>query len=117
MHVNLLGACWHLEAMKGSSSLTSCSLLILSRLSFSLIWAKLTLLVPALGTQSPSLQNGDPIHRVRACSLTGIRNSYIVDDTLEGKGRSGRKKVKHLSGQHFKQKRKGKLWIEKEGEE
>jgi hypothetical protein len=30
MHVNLLCACWHLEAMKGSSSLTSCRLLILS---------------------------------------------------------------------------------------
>jgi hypothetical protein len=36
---------------------------------------------------------------------------------LEGKGRSGRKKLKHLSGQHFKQERKGKSWIEKEGEE
>ncbi len=74
MHVNLLCACWHLEAMKGSSSLTSCRLLILSRLSSSLIWAQLTLLIPAWGTRSPSLQDGAPIHRVRAHSLTGIRN-------------------------------------------
>ncbi len=53
MHTNLLCACWHLEAMKGSSSLTSCRLLILSRLLSSLIWAKLMLLVPALGIRSP----------------------------------------------------------------
>jgi hypothetical protein len=78
MHVNLLCACSHLEAMKGSSSLTSCRLLILSRLSSSLIWAQLTLLVPAWGTRSPSLQDGAPIHRVRAHSLTGIRNSYHI---------------------------------------
>ncbi len=44
MHTNLLCACWHLEAMKGSSSLTSCRLLILSRLLSSLIWVQLTLL-------------------------------------------------------------------------
>jgi hypothetical protein len=54
MHVNLLCACWHLEAMKGSSSLTSCRLLVLSCLSSSLVWAQLTLLVPACGTRSPS---------------------------------------------------------------
>jgi hypothetical protein len=75
MHINLLCACWHLEAMKGSSFLTSCRLLILSRLLPSLIWAQLTLLVPALGIRSPLPQNGAPIHRVRAHSLTGIRNS------------------------------------------
>jgi hypothetical protein len=69
-------ACWHLEAMKGSSSLTSCRLLILSRLSSCLIWAQLMLLVPAWGTWSPSLQDGAPIHRVRTHSLTGIRNMY-----------------------------------------
>jgi hypothetical protein len=77
MHVNLLCTCWHLEAMKGSSSLNSCRLLILSRLSSSLIWAQLTLLVPARGTRSTSFQDGAPIHRVRAHSLTGIRNNYI----------------------------------------
>ncbi len=75
MHVNLLCACWHLEAMKGSSSLTSCRLLILSRLCSSLIWAQLTFLVPAWGARSPSFQDGAPIHRVRAHSLTGIRNN------------------------------------------
>ncbi len=35
------------------------------------------LLVPAWGTRSPSLQDGAPIHRVRAHSLTGIRNSTL----------------------------------------
>ncbi len=50
---NLLCACWHPEAMKGSSSLTSCRLLILSRLVLSLVWAQLTLLVPALGSGPP----------------------------------------------------------------
>ncbi len=76
MHTNLLCACWHLEAMKGSSSLTSCCLLILSRLLSSLVWAQLTLLVPTLGIRSPFPQDGAPIHRVRAHSLTGIRNKY-----------------------------------------
>ncbi len=71
----LLCACWHLEAMKGLSSLTSCLLLILSRPLSSLVWAQLTLLVPALGIRSPLSQNGAPIHRVRAHSLTGIWNS------------------------------------------
>jgi hypothetical protein len=74
---HLLCACWHLEAMKGSSSSTSCCLLILSRLVPSLIWAQLTLLVPALGIQSPLPQNDAPIHRVRVHSLTGIRNMYL----------------------------------------
>jgi hypothetical protein len=73
MHVNLLCACWHLEAMKGSSSLTSCCLLILSRLSSSLIWAQLTLLVPAWGTRSPPFQDGAPIYRVRALLGSGTR--------------------------------------------
>ncbi len=76
MHINLLCACWHLEAMKGLSSLTSCRLLILSRLLSSLVWAQLTLFVPALGIRPPFPQNGAPIHRVRAPSLTGIRNKY-----------------------------------------
>jgi hypothetical protein len=75
---HLLCACWHPEAMKGSSSLTSCRLLILSRLTSSLIWAQLTLLVPALGIRSPLSQDGAPIHRVRAPSLPGIRNSSSV---------------------------------------
>ncbi len=78
MHINLICACWHLEAMKGLSSLTSCRLLILSRLPSSLIWAQLTLLVPALGIRPPLPQNGAPIHRVRAHPLTGIRNTPIV---------------------------------------
>ncbi len=97
MHVNLLCACWHLEAMKGSSSLTSSRLLILSRLSSSLIWAQLTLLVPAWGTRSPSLQNGAPIHSVRAHSLTGIRNMYYASAqrtyiNQKGKQEQGKKK-------------------------
>jgi hypothetical protein len=62
--------------MKVPSSLTSCRLLILSRLLSSLIWAQLTLLVPALGIRSPPPQHGAPIHRVRAHSLTGVRNTY-----------------------------------------
>ncbi len=77
MHTNLICACWHFEAMTGSSSLTSCRLLILSRLLSSLIWAQLTLPVPALGIWSPLPQNGAPIHRVRAHSLTGIHNNNI----------------------------------------
>jgi hypothetical protein len=75
---HLLCACWHLEAMKGSSSLTSCRLLILSRHVPSLVWAQLTLLVPALGIRSPLPENGAPIHRVRAHSLTGIRNNILL---------------------------------------
>jgi hypothetical protein len=78
MHINLLCACWHLEAMKGSSSSSSCHLLILSCLLSSLVWAQLTLLVPALGIRSPLPQNGAPIHRVRAHSLTGVRNNYYT---------------------------------------
>jgi hypothetical protein len=71
----LLCACWHLEAMKGPSSLTSCRrLLILSRLLSSLIWVQLMLPVPVLRTRSPLSQNGAPIHRVRAHPLPGIRN-------------------------------------------
>jgi hypothetical protein len=34
------------------------------------------LLVPTWGTRSPTLQDGAPIHRVRAHSLTGIRITY-----------------------------------------
>ncbi len=49
----LLCACWHLEAMKGSSSLTSCCLLILSHLHSPSNWAQLTLFVPALGLWPP----------------------------------------------------------------
>ncbi len=51
--------------------------LVTSRLSSSLIWAQLTLFVPAWGTRSPSLQDGIPIHRVHgpAHSLTGIQNT------------------------------------------
>jgi hypothetical protein len=70
----LLCACWHLEAMKGSSFFTSCRLLILSRLLSSLVWTQLTFLVPTLGIPSPLPQNGAPIHRVHAHPLTGIRN-------------------------------------------
>ncbi len=59
------------------SSLTFCCLLILSHLVPSLIWVQLTLLVPALGIRSPLPQDGAPIHRVRAHSLTGIRNNGL----------------------------------------
>jgi hypothetical protein len=75
MHVNSLCACSRSEAMKGLSSLTSCHLLILSRLSTSSAWAQLTLIVPAWVTRSLSLQNGAPFYRVRAHSLTGIQNT------------------------------------------
>ncbi len=75
-YAHLLCACWHLEAMKGSSSLTSCRLLILSRLLSSPVWAQLTLLVPALGIRPPLSQDGVPIHWVRAHSLTEIQNIY-----------------------------------------
>jgi hypothetical protein len=79
MHTNLLCACWHLEAMKGSSSLTSCHLLIPSRLPSSFVWAQLTLPVPGLGIRPPFPQYGVPIHWVHAHSLTGIRNNrYFV---------------------------------------
>jgi hypothetical protein len=78
MHINLLCACWHLEAMKGSSSLISCRLLILSRLPSSFVWAQLTLLVPTLGIWPPFSQDGVPIHWVRAHSLTGIRNNTTI---------------------------------------
>jgi hypothetical protein len=71
-----LCARWHPEAMKGLSSLTSCRLLVLSRLLSSLIWAQLTPFVPALRIQPPLPQNGIPIHRVRAYSLPVIRNRY-----------------------------------------
>jgi hypothetical protein len=47
---HLLCACWHLEVVDGSSSLTSCRLFILSRLVPSLIWDQLTLLVHASGS-------------------------------------------------------------------
>jgi hypothetical protein len=76
MHVNSLCACLHSEAMKGSSSLSSFHLLILSRLSTSPVWAQLMLTVPAWGTRSLYLQNGAPFHRVRAHSLTGAQNNY-----------------------------------------
>jgi hypothetical protein len=33
VHINSLCACWHPEAMKGSSSLSSCHLLILPRIT------------------------------------------------------------------------------------
>jgi hypothetical protein len=73
MHINLLCACWHYEAIRGSSSLASCRLLTSS-------------LFPCLGsTDAPCSRLGDPallpqygcpIHRVRAHSLIGIRNRH-----------------------------------------
>jgi hypothetical protein len=51
---------------------------VLSRLSSSLVWAQLTLLIPAMGSPAPSSQDGAPIHRVRAPSLTGIRNNKHI---------------------------------------
>jgi hypothetical protein len=50
-------------------------LVVFSRLLTSLVRAQLTLLVPALGLRPSLPQYGRPIHRVRAHSLTGIRNS------------------------------------------
>jgi hypothetical protein len=78
VHINSLCACWHPEAMKGSSSSSSCRLLIyhVSRLLSFPVWTQLTLLVPALGIRSPLPKNGAPIHRVRAHFLTGIQNSW-----------------------------------------
>ncbi len=55
-----------------------CPLVVFSRLLSSLVWAQLTLLVPALGFRPFSPQYGCPIHRVRAYPLTGIRNSKTV---------------------------------------
>jgi hypothetical protein len=72
MHVNSLCACSHPEAMKGSSSLR---LLILLRLLTSPFWAQLTLTDPTWGARSLHLQNGCPIHRVRAHSLTRAQNT------------------------------------------
>jgi hypothetical protein len=74
MHINLLCACWHHEAMRGLSSLASCCLLS------SLVWAQLTLFVPASGIRPLLPQYGYPIHRVRAHSPTGIRN--ITDQLI-----------------------------------
>ncbi len=49
---------------------------VLSRLSTSPVWAQLTLIVPAWGTRSLSLQNGASLSRIRAHSLTGIQHNY-----------------------------------------
>ncbi len=49
-----------------------------SRLISFLVRAQLTLLVPAFEVWSPFPQNGAPIHRVRAHSLTGVHDSYTV---------------------------------------
>jgi hypothetical protein len=53
MHTNLLCACWHLEAMKGSSSLTSCRLLILSRFPPPLSGPNWRSLSPPRGSDPP----------------------------------------------------------------
>jgi hypothetical protein len=74
MHANSQCACSHSEAMKGSSSFR---LLILSRLPASPIWAQLMLTDPAWGPRSLYFQDGDPFHRVRAYSLTGVQNTYF----------------------------------------
>jgi hypothetical protein len=50
-------------------------LVVFSRLLSSPVWAQLTLLVPASGIRPLLPQYGCPIHRVRAHSLTGIRNN------------------------------------------
>jgi hypothetical protein len=46
-----------------------------SRLISFLVRAQLTLFVPASGTGSPFPQNGVPIHRIRAHSLSRVRDS------------------------------------------
>jgi hypothetical protein len=54
MHINSLCACWHPEAMKGSSSSSSCRLLILPRITSSLF--------PCPGsTDAPCSRLGDPV--------------------------------------------------------
>jgi hypothetical protein len=75
---HLLCACWHPEAMNGSSSLTSCRLLILSRLPSSLIWAQLTLLVPALGIRSPLPKMAPPLTGPAHLPLPGSGTVAIV---------------------------------------
>ncbi len=76
MHANSLCACSRSEAMKGSFSLR---LLILSRLLASPVWAQLTLTDPTWGAWSLHFQNGDPFHRVRAHSLTGVQKTAILN--------------------------------------
>ncbi len=80
VHVNLLCACWHSEAVKGSSSLSSRRLLI------SLWVTSLLFLCPELtdapypyyGARSPFSQNGALIHRVRTHSLSRVQDSGII---------------------------------------
>jgi hypothetical protein len=77
-----LCACWHLKAVKGSSSrpVAVFSSHRVSRLISVSVWAQLTLLVPTFGA-GPSLpQNGAPIHRVRAHSLSRVHDKYVWSD-------------------------------------
>jgi hypothetical protein len=74
----LLCACWHLEAMRGSSSLTSCCLLILSRLHSPFIWAQLRLLVPALGLWPPLPKMAPPFTGSAHTPLPGSGTVVVV---------------------------------------
>ncbi len=57
-------------------------LVVFLRLLSSLVWAQLTPFVPASGIWPLLPQYGYPIHRVRAHSLTGIRNRYNYLDFI-----------------------------------
>ncbi len=59
---------------------------VLSRPSSSLIWARLTLFVPATGFLAPLSQDGVPIHRVRAHTPPGV--GYNVDLSCFDAGQS-----------------------------
>ncbi len=60
MHVNLLCACWHSEAVKGSSSLSTC------RLFISLCITSFLFLCPEL-TEAPCFHYGDPAPLSQRC--------------------------------------------------
>jgi hypothetical protein len=81
VHINLLCACWHSEAVKGSSSLSIRRLLIS-------LWVTSSLFLcpeptdapcPYCEDPAPSPQNGAPICTVRTHSLPRVRdtNFYI----------------------------------------
>ncbi len=81
VHINLLCACWHSEAVKGSSSLSSRRLLIS-------LWVTSSLFLcpeptdapcPYLRIRPPLPQDGAPIHRVRTHSLSGSKTVSFLD--------------------------------------
>jgi hypothetical protein len=82
MHINLLCACWHLEAMKGSSSLTSCRLPILSRLSSSLIRLNWRSLFPPWGSGPPLFKMATPFTGSAHTPLPGSGTHTTLGKTL-----------------------------------